>query len=158
VTPSQVLDERLFARLAAGQPQRLEALADIRVGVRHEPFRSLHHVRVGVVNDAAFGIRHPEVLREGSYLGRMCIPLDRDERERSIAQLLARFPDLLYRFGVTSVLCVAARFCGIPGAANGGYLAGRLAEIVGGAVEVTFRRATPLERDVTVRPVRGGAD
>ena len=73
-------------------------------------------------------------------------------------KLLARFPDLLYRFGVTSVLRVPARFCGIPGAANGGYLAGRLAEIAGGTVEVTFRRATPIERDVTVRPVPGGVD
>jgi acyl-coenzyme A thioesterase PaaI-like protein len=65
---------------------------------------------------------------------------------------------LLYRFGVTSTLRIPERFCGPPGAANGGYLAGRLAEIVVGAVEVTFRRATPLERDVTVRPVPGGVN
>src|SRR6266542_1526086 len=69
---------------------------------------------------------------------------------------LARFYDLLYRFDVTSTLRIPERFCGLPGAANGGYLAGRLAEIVGGAVEITFRRATPLERNVTVGSVPGG--
>jgi hypothetical protein len=41
------------------------------------------------------------------------------------------------------------------GAANGGYLAGRLATIVGGPSEVRFRRPTPLERPVRVDRVAG---
>jgi hypothetical protein len=46
-----------------------------------------------------------------------------------------------------SALTVAARFCGPPGAANGGYLAGRLAAEVGaGTVGVRLRRPTPLDR------------
>ena len=55
-------------------------------------------------------------------------------------------------------LRVAARFCGPPGAANGGYLAGKLAALVGGDVEVTLRHATPLERILRVRRVTGGVD
>ena len=55
-------------------------------------------------------------------------------------------------------LRVAARFCGPPGAVNGGYLAGRLAALIGGDVEVTLRRATPLERSLRVLPVAGGVD
>jgi hypothetical protein len=55
-------------------------------------------------------------------------------------------------------LRVAARFCGPPGAANGGYLAGQLAALVGGDVEVTLRHATPLERILRVRRVTGGVD
>ena len=50
-------------------------------------------------------------------------------------------------------LIVAQRFCGPPGVANGGYLAGRLAGIVGGPSEVTFRRPTPLDRPVRVENV-----
>jgi len=53
---------------------------------------------------------------------------------------------------------IPARFCGPPGAANGGYLAGRLAVLVGGDVEVTLRQATPLERPLGVRRVTGGVD
>jgi hypothetical protein len=53
---------------------------------------------------------------------------------------------------------ISARFCGPPGAANGGYLAGRLAALVGGDVEVTFRQATPLEHSLSVRQVTGGID
>ncbi len=55
-------------------------------------------------------------------------------------------------------LSVAARFCGPPGAANGGYLAGRLAALIGGEVEVTLRRATPLERSLRVKRVADGVD
>ncbi len=47
-------------------------------------------------------------------------------------------------------LRIPTRFCGPPGAANGGYLAGRLAALVGGDVEVTLRRHTPLERSLHV--------
>jgi hypothetical protein len=55
-------------------------------------------------------------------------------------------------------LRIPARFCGPPGAANGGYLAGRLAALVAGDVEVTFRHITPLERSLRVRRVTGGID
>src|SRR6185295_14185996 len=55
-------------------------------------------------------------------------------------------------------LRIPARFCGPPGAANGGYLAGRLAALVGGDTEVTLRHATPLERPLCVRQVAGGID
>ena len=55
-------------------------------------------------------------------------------------------------------LRIPARFCGPPGAANGGYLAGRLAALVGGDTEVTLRHATPLERPLCVRQVTGGID
>jgi hypothetical protein len=55
-----------------------------------------------------------------------------------------------------SVLTVAARFCGPPGTANGGYLAGRLAAEVGaGTVGVRLRRPTPLDRPLQLR--RDGA-
>jgi acyl-coenzyme A thioesterase PaaI-like protein len=55
-------------------------------------------------------------------------------------------------------LRVPARFCGPPGAANGGYLAGRLASLIGGEVEVTLRRATPLERSLRMLRVADGID
>lgn len=55
-----------------------------------------------------------------------------------------------------STLTVPARFCGPPGTANGGYLAGRLATLVGaGTVSVRLRRPTPLDRELEVR--RNGA-
>jgi hypothetical protein len=51
-----------------------------------------------------------------------------------------------------STLTVAERFCGPPGTANGGYLAGRLAALVGaGAVTVRLRRPIPLDRPLDVR-------
>jgi hypothetical protein len=53
-------------------------------------------------------------------------------------------------------LRVPVRYCGPPGAANGGYLAGRLAALIGGDVEVTLRRATPLERSLRVLHVEDG--
>ena len=53
-------------------------------------------------------------------------------------------------------LRVSARFCGPPGAANGGYLAGRLAALIGGDVEVTLRRPTPLERPLRVLQAADG--
>jgi hypothetical protein len=52
-----------------------------------------------------------------------------------------------------TALTVATRFCGPPGTANGGYLAGRLAAEVGAAtVSVRLRRPTPLDRLLDVRP------
>jgi hypothetical protein len=53
-------------------------------------------------------------------------------------------------------LRVAARFCGPPGAANGGFAGGSLAALLGGAAEVTLRRPVPLERPLPVR--RGDGD
>ena len=47
-------------------------------------------------------------------------------------------------------LRIAARFCGPPGAANGGVACGSLAALAGGAAEVTLRRPVPLERPVPV--------
>ena len=54
-----------------------------------------------------------------------------------------------------STLTVADRFVGPPGTANGGYLGGRLAALVGGdTVSVRLRRPTPLGRELQIR--RGG--
>lgn len=49
-----------------------------------------------------------------------------------------------------STLVVEPRFCGPPGVGNGGYVAGRLIEVIGGAAEVTLRRAVPLGRALTI--------
>jgi hypothetical protein len=44
------------------------------------------------------------------------------------------------------MIVIPARHCGPPGSANGGWLAGTLAELVGpGPVTVTLRRATPVD-------------
>ncbi len=57
------------------------------------------------------------------------------------------------------ILRVEGRYCGPPNAANGGYLAGRLASwIETPAAEVTIRRATPLDRDLRVERVPDGVD
>jgi hypothetical protein len=53
-------------------------------------------------------------------------------------------------------LMVPSRFAGPPGSANGGWVAGRLAEVSGlgrsgRAVEVTLRHPPPLEVDLDVR-------
>jgi hypothetical protein len=51
-----------------------------------------------------------------------------------------------------TTLTVGGRFCGPPGVANGGYLAGRLAALVGAStVSVRLRRPTPLDRSLDVR-------
>jgi hypothetical protein len=47
-------------------------------------------------------------------------------------------------------LRVAARFCGPPGFANGGFASGSLAALLGGAAEVTLRRPVPLDRSLPV--------
>jgi hypothetical protein len=51
-----------------------------------------------------------------------------------------------------ATLAVAGRFCGPPGAGNGGYVAGLLAAALGhdGPVEVTLRRPVPLDRALRV--------
>jgi hypothetical protein len=71
---------------------------------------------------------------------------------------LAWFMGLLYREPVDDSLTIADRFCGPPGTANGGYLAGRLVALVGGEAEVTLRRATPLGRSLRVARRGGGVD
>ncbi|SFK41938.1 hypothetical protein [Geodermatophilus ruber] len=49
-------------------------------------------------------------------------------------------------------LTVPARFCGPPGTANGGYLAGSLAaRVAAPAVSVRLRRPVPLDRELTLR-------
>ncbi len=53
-------------------------------------------------------------------------------------------------------LCVAPRFCGPPGFANGGFASGALAALLGAAAEVTLRRPVPLDRSLRVRPDRDG--
>ncbi len=45
---------------------------------------------------------------------------------------------------------IAARFCGPPDSANGGYSAGLLAAHLQGPVEVTLRKPPPLERELCV--------
>jgi hypothetical protein len=51
---------------------------------------------------------------------------------------------------ITGPITIAARFCGPPGIANGGYVAGLLAERLGSSAEVTLRRPLPLDRPLTV--------
>lgn len=53
-------------------------------------------------------------------------------------------------------LRVAARFCGPPGFANGGFASGSLAALLGGAAEVTLRRPVPLDRSLPVHRDGGG--
>jgi hypothetical protein len=54
-------------------------------------------------------------------------------------------------------LVVAARFCGPPGMANGGYVAGRLARDMIGPVEVTLRAPTPLDTRLEIAFIDDGA-
>ena len=52
-----------------------------------------------------------------------------------------------------SRLRIGRRFCGPPGAANGGFASGSLAALLSGTVdvEVSLRRSVPLERPLGVR-------
>jgi hypothetical protein len=52
-----------------------------------------------------------------------------------------------------AALVIPKRFCGPPGAGNGGYVAGSLAAYGGAGrpLEVTLRRPTPLEQPLAVR-------
>lgn len=54
---------------------------------------------------------------------------------------------------MSETLTIDERFCGPPGAGNGGYAAGRLAIELGGEVEVTIRRPLPLGRALRLRRV-----
>jgi hypothetical protein len=60
---------------------------------------------------------------------------------------------------VNGPLTIASRFCGPPGTANGGYLAGRLATLVDApTVSVRLRRPIPLERPLDVRRTEPGVE
>jgi hypothetical protein len=52
--------------------------------------------------------------------------------------------------GQLGMMRIASRYCGPPDSANGGYCAGSLAGLLGGAVEVTLRKPPPLERELSV--------
>lgn len=58
---------------------------------------------------------------------------------------------------MSETIVVAERFCGPPGTANGGYVAGLLARGLGGAVEVTLRAAAPLATPLEVGEAADGA-
>jgi hypothetical protein len=58
---------------------------------------------------------------------------------------------------MTETLIVAPRFCGPPGTANGGYLAGLLARGLAGTVEVTLRAAAPVSTQLDVSEGTDGA-
>ena len=53
---------------------------------------------------------------------------------------------------------IAERFCGPPGAGNGGYVCGRLASLIDApVVEVTLRRPIPLEAPLSVADHENGS-
>jgi hypothetical protein len=47
-------------------------------------------------------------------------------------------------------LCIAARFCGPPGSANGGYLAGRLSSFAPGIQRIRLHAPIPLDCELQV--------
>ncbi len=47
-------------------------------------------------------------------------------------------------------ITIATRFRGPPNSGNGGYVGGRLAKLLSGAVEVTLRRPTPLDKPLSL--------
>lgn len=52
-------------------------------------------------------------------------------------------------------LRIAPQFCGPADRSNGGYFAGRLAELLDGDWQLTFRAPVPLETDLELRDVDG---
>lgn len=52
---------------------------------------------------------------------------------------------------------IAARYCGPPDSANGGYCAGLLAKQLTGSVEVTLRKPPPLDRELQLQLEPGRA-
>jgi len=52
---------------------------------------------------------------------------------------------------------IAARFCGPPTSANGGYFAGSVAALAAQTVTVRLLRPPPLDRELTVEELEGGA-
>jgi hypothetical protein len=55
-----------------------------------------------------------------------------------------------------AALKIAARFCGPPTSANGGYFAGSVAVLAAGTVTVRLRRPPPLDTPLAVSAVEGG--
>jgi hypothetical protein len=58
---------------------------------------------------------------------------------------------------VSEAIVIDSRYCGPPGSANGGYVAGLLAARVGGPADVSFRRPVPLGRELQLDRDRDGA-
>ncbi len=56
-----------------------------------------------------------------------------------------------------AVISIAARFCGPPNSANGGYAAGMLAQQLGECAEVTLRAPPPLDTDLEVLVMDDGS-
>lgn len=56
---------------------------------------------------------------------------------------------------MTELVTIDSRFCGPPGAGNGGYCAGLAAMRMEGAVEVTLRRPLPVERALRIEEGEG---
>jgi hypothetical protein len=54
-------------------------------------------------------------------------------------------------------LTIAARFCGPPASSNGGYFAGRVAALAARTVTVRLLRPPPLDTELTVEELEGGA-
>ncbi|MGO9802142.1 MAG: hypothetical protein ACLPQ6_12070 [Steroidobacteraceae bacterium] len=54
-------------------------------------------------------------------------------------------------------LTIAARFCGPPTSSNGGYFAGSVAALASRTVTVRLLKPPPLERELTVEELEGGA-
>ena len=53
---------------------------------------------------------------------------------------------------------IDARFNGPPNSGNGGYVAGKIAEIVGGPCEVTLRKPPPLDKTLILRRIDEGGE
>jgi hypothetical protein len=56
------------------------------------------------------------------------------------------------------VLSIAARFCGPPGAANGGYLAGRLSSFAPGVLRIRLHAPVPLDSELQVQTTGDGLE
>jgi hypothetical protein len=54
-------------------------------------------------------------------------------------------------------ITIAARFCGPPGSANGGYFAGRVAALANRTVTVRLLKPPPLDTELSVEELEGGA-
>ena len=69
VLAREVLDQAIFAGLRGGEVELRDAIADGGIGAARQPLGRLHHVRVGVVDDATLDVRHrdpPRFPRGGS--------------------------------------------------------------------------------------------
>jgi len=53
---------------------------------------------------------------------------------------------------------IDARFNGPPNSGNGGYVAGKIAEILGGPCEVTLRKPPPLDKTLILRRIDEGGE